>query len=72
MCAWCFECERDKDESCEILAATLRLSVDEPAYPAEWTFDEVGLPQCSAFVPLGEPLPATRCPATVDMFEAAR
>jgi hypothetical protein len=59
MCAWCFECERDKEQNCPILAATMALDEDDPNYPVEWGFDSAGLPQCAAYVPLGDPLPRT-------------
>lgn len=66
---WCEACERDKDQSCPILAATFAHDVHDPEYPTEWCLDASGAPQCTAFVPEGEPVPALRCPHTLDMFE---
>lgn len=69
LCEWCARCERDRDEDCPIVAATFRLDVHEPGYPAEWCIDAAGRPQCTAFVPEGEPVPPPRCSRTLDMFE---
>lgn len=67
ICAWCEACERDIHEDCPILAATFLYDVDDANYPAEWIEDESG-PRCTAFIPLGEPLPTPRCMETADMF----
>lgn len=75
--AWCCNCERDKNEDCSILAATFAFDVDDPSYPPEWCYDEAAdslanSPRCTAFVPLGDPLPTPRCDATPDMFAEAK
>ena len=64
--AFCERCERDRafregtGDGCEILARTLVLDVDDPDYPTEWTYDTDEMPTCTAFVPLGSPLPTER------------
>lgn len=68
ICAWCLSCARDKNRDCPILAATMAFAVDDPEYPKEWSFDDYGLPQCTAFIPDGDPVPLERCPLTLDMF----
>jgi len=53
---FCAKCRREKfhhaqnpnDEQCDILNRTLLLSVNDPGYPKEWTFDEYGGPTCTA------------------------
>lgn len=65
--AWCFKCERDKDEDCPIVAATFTYDVDDPEYPEEWQYADKGRPICTAFVPLGDPLPRTD-DRTLDLF----
>lgn len=65
--AWCCKCERDINDDCPIVAATFCYDVDDPEYPKEWVRDKSG-PRCSAFVPLGEPVPTARCSQTQDMF----
>lgn len=75
---WCERCARDKDMNgtchaegrdpgdddwCPILVASFR------GEAKEWVFDAEGMPTCTAFVPMGEPIPAPRCDKTVDMFE---
>lgn len=65
--AWCCDCERDKNEDCQILAATFRYDVTDPDYPKEWQCGKDG-PCCTAWHPLGEPLPLPRDEHTVDMF----
>ena len=68
---FCGMCERDKDaeegEGCPILAATMAYDVDDPKYPREWICTSNG-PKCTAFIPLGDPVPPPRCEATIDMF----
>lgn len=74
----CAHCERDKvmngtatvEEAdgdmtmlCEILGRSFR--EDELA---EWKFGPDGWPMCTAFVPMGEKIPAPRCEHTADMF----
>jgi hypothetical protein len=79
---FCFNCERNRDEDCPILAATFAFDVDDPEYPKEWVQDESpeldpedGLPvgagnaRCTAFAPRGEPI-RERCALTADMFPA--
>lgn len=69
ICAWCCHCERDTEQDCAILAATFRYEVDDPAYPVEWIEDPLlNRPVCTAFVPLGAPVPPPRCQHTEDMF----
>lgn len=76
MNAWCFRCERDRDEDCDILARSFAFNVDDPRYPKEWVCKWVAaddgfpspIPRCTAFWPLGEPLPTPRCQRTADMF----
>lgn len=68
ICEFCCRCQRDVNEDCEILAATFRMEVDDPLYPPEWCFDDQDSPVCTAFVPLGDPLPE-RCAFTLDMFD---
>lgn len=76
----CANCERDKvmngsatiedadrvpDLYCSILSQSF--SVDELP---EWKFNGDGWPTCTAFVPMGDKLPAERCQNTPDMFGA--
>lgn len=67
--AWCSDCARDEDESCEILARTFRFDVGDDEYPQEWNYDEAGQPICTAFVQRGEAIPMPRCVKTIDMFD---
>ena len=75
---WCACCARDKDMNgtcaaegrdpgdddwCQILGASFR---DEGA--KEWVFDAKGIPTCTAFVPMDQPIPAPRCEHTKDLF----
>lgn len=48
---FCDRCKREKGAyvRCSILGDTLFLDVDDPDYPAEWTFDAEGKPVCTAF-----------------------
>lgn len=64
---WCCTCERDNDESCDILARTFAFDIADPEYPREWLIGKAG-PECTAWIPLGEPVPPPRCPATLEMF----
>lgn len=57
--AFCYKCEHDRHESCEILAKTFVYSISDPEYPPEWVEDDVPFdvwsnPRCTAFLPLGE------------------
>lgn len=68
---WCCNCERDADSEnnpCQILGRTYHFDIDDPEYPTEWIRDETG-PKCTAFIPLGDPLPTPRCEKTIDMFQ---
>ena len=69
--AWCEICARDKGQNCPILAATFAYDVDDPQYPTEWSFDDFGMPQCTAFVHEDDPVPPARCTKTLDMFAEA-
>jgi len=66
--AWCSDCARDEDESCEILAKTFRFDVEDDEYPQEWIYDDAGQPICTEFIPQGEAIPTPRCTKTIDMF----
>jgi hypothetical protein len=59
--------ELEDGDCCEILGRALGFPVDAPEYPSEWIYDHVDRPCCTAFVPVGEPVPA-RCTHTEDMF----
>lgn len=67
---WCYRCARhstEPGEGCEIFGRTQAYQVDDPEYPEQWRYGQDG-PECAAFIPEGEPLPAPRCDKTVDMF----
>lgn len=79
--AWCCHCQRDKamsegedfnecddDERCDIIADTFAYAIDDEKYPKEWQIGKDGQPCCTAFVPLGDPIPPPRDDLTVDMF----
>lgn len=79
VCAWCYDCQRSEhlqeiDDGgwapvgCHIVDLTMLHDVGDPEYPEEWSFDQAGLPQCTAYLPKGEPIPTPRCPLTLDMF----
>lgn len=61
--------ECDDNETCGIIADTLRLSVDDPDYPKEWRYDANGNPVCTAFVEHPKGAHEDRCTKTIDMFE---
>lgn len=65
---FCCECERDRDENCDILARTFAFNIDDKEYPVEWIRGENG-PTCTAFIPKSDPIPKPRCDKTIDMFE---
>lgn len=78
---WCRECERDKcqngtkpmsecqpEDFCQIIGKTMFMDVDDPDYPKEWVEDGDG-PRCTAFVVMGEAIPATPCQNTDDLFQ---
>lgn len=61
---WCEECERDAQYTdatpelgCQILARTFVFDVDDPNYPAEWTYDAGDNPCCTAFIAVGGQVP---------------
>ena len=62
----CANCERDKDQDCPILAASLACDIDDPGYPKEWVYGDEGA-QCTAFVERGQQIPV-RCELTGDLF----
>lgn len=78
---WCCRCSRDKamregadfdecddNELCPIIADTMRLRVDDQAYPEEWRYDASGNPVCTAFVEHPKAVPYPRCTKTMDLF----
>lgn len=76
--ATCGTCERsghhgDVDDvgedciGCSIAGRTFMLDVGDPEYPTEWIVGARG-PECTAWVPIGDPIPTPRCTATADMF----
>ncbi len=79
--SWCGECARDKamcegmpieecddNERCDILGRSF-LCIDDPDYPTEWCIGRDGQPCCTAYVPVGEPIPDAPDTQTIDMFE---
>lgn len=77
---WCGNCARDlcangmkqfddcdEEELCGIVAKTFAFDVDDSEYPSEWCYGDDG-PCCTAFVPIGQPVPQSRCTRTADMF----
>jgi hypothetical protein len=72
--SWCDRCKRDEayrsgeGDSCPIVANTLALPIDDPEYPAEWTYAANGQPICTAFEEVGTPDPPD--PRQGDMFNA--
>lgn len=68
--SWCFQCARDANHDCPIVAATFRYTVEEAEYPQEWQYGPDGQPLCTAFVHEGDPIPPPRCTETTDMFGA--
>lgn len=77
---WCGSCERSggpgkPDDAghelmgCSIVGRTMYHEIDDPEYPTEWVEDDDGA-RCTAWIPLGDPLPTPRCTATADMFNA--
>lgn len=49
-CWRCQNCNPDPEgeKQCEILGRTLALSINDPDYPSEWTFDKNDKPICTA------------------------
>ncbi len=77
--SWCRHCARDKsmrdgepveecddEELCQILGASFR------GEAKEWQYDKHGQPCCTAFVPVGQQVPAQRCEHTTDLFGGAQ
>jgi hypothetical protein len=60
--------ECDDDERCDIIADTFAYAIDDEKYPKQWQIGKDGQPCCTAFVPLGDPIPPPRDDLTVDMF----
>jgi hypothetical protein len=66
ICRFCMECERDRafwDETgdgCDIVARSMAFKPGDADYPNEWRYDAKGEPTCTAFVPLGNPVPTER------------
>lgn len=72
MARYCQRCRRHAHD-CDILLAAYAYDSDDPAYPREWKYNNVGVPMCSAFSDIdGEPPPAPRCTETLDMFGGSR
>lgn len=81
--SWCGGCARDKamregadlddcddNEVCRIIGLTFAHDVNDPEYPVEWQYGKDGQPCCTAFVPVGQPIPV-KDDHTIDMFEGA-
>jgi hypothetical protein len=67
---WCARCQHDKvmngekdfnqcndNDLCWIVAAVLRLKVNDNDYPPEWSYGDDGKPCCTAFVMAGNAIP---------------
>jgi hypothetical protein len=80
ICDWCGTCARDTamnqgrpldeaddDNRCGILGATFAYDQDHPNYPREWCYAPDGHPQCTAHIPVGQPVPPPRCPHTLEL-----
>lgn len=80
---WCENCARDKvmngeartdaeledpDNWCPIIARTMAYNTEDAEYPREWRIAESGQPECTAYVPFGEPIPAPRDELTLPLF----
>jgi hypothetical protein len=72
--SWCGTCGLSAAPEdligCSITGRTMLHDVDDADYPAEWIFAD-GKPRCTAWIPLGDPIPTPRCPNTIDMFDSA-
>lgn len=83
MSKWCGECKHlncsswesavdylchDK-EPCPILGASFNHRPGQKGYPREWTFNDAGVPVCTAFVHKESPDLPYRCEHTLDMFQ---
>jgi hypothetical protein len=80
--AWCCQCARDvsmnsgkpidecdDNEKCALITNSMAFNPGDAEYPQEWQYDKDGVPCCTAFVPVGQPIPKPRCERTLDMFE---
>jgi hypothetical protein len=69
---WCECCARDRVlEGCPIIARTMAFRPGDAEYPVEWIRDVgewPGNPRCTAFVPVGEPVPPPKDEQTLDFF----
>ena len=79
---WCQNCARDRalngegdwdDEGgwCPIIAKTFVYDVNDKEYPVEWIKDAgewPGNPRCTAFIPVGEPVPPAPGGYTLPLF----
>lgn len=76
MSKWCSQCamhdfEDMEKEPCDILGRSLAFSIDDDAYPDEWTYNDNGEPICTAFkYEIDEE--NYRCEETIDMFEGSK
>jgi hypothetical protein len=79
--SWCGTCERsggpgkpddvgEELTGCSITGRTMLYDIEDADYPAEWILVD-GNPRCTAWIPLGDPIPAPRCQDTIDMFDPA-
>jgi hypothetical protein len=62
--AWCAHCaiaDMEADYFCPIMC-----NAHCGEQPAEWIYKS-GRPHCTAFVPLGQPIPEPRCPHTLEL-----
>lgn len=48
---FCYRCQKDKDQNCEIILGTMVFGVDEEEYPLEWQYGSDGQPICTSFDP---------------------
>lgn len=80
---WCCHCARDKgmsegldfddcddDKKCQLIGNSMAFDLHEEGYPKEWCYDHNGQPQCTAFVPNGQPIPF-KDELTLDLFNHA-
>lgn len=68
MADWCDNCAKADygENGCMIQLRALAHRISEPEYPMEWSFDNFGQAQCTAFT-LDEPV-EPRCDQTPDLF----
>ena len=55
--------------ACLIVGATFAYTIEDAQYPKEWQYAQDGQPCCTAFVRVGEAIPAHRCERTRDLFD---